>query len=796
MKRLSINCILSLSLLAGVLAGGAPALFAQETEPSAAQARLWWPEQYNVWTPVSWPDHYFKFTVMYNSMIIASPSTQAWRPHSQAWSGRDMQLSFRASIDGGPWAMPQAINYILREWDGGLGVQHWEPDHAAPVLQTEFRSKDGIVMENSFFAHVNGGEAVKTALEPEYGRLRIKVKHVDALYHPDSYFMSVMLSRVFLSHCDFGKLAPDILVTPGSASGLPAFSLQEIDESNAFRLQEPDGKVRMEIRPGGSEKVSLAEIAPGQYNLCLSFVPEEGAFVDLIIPMLATEPSVFQNESALSYDEALAQADALWTSRIPASAATFEVPEKEICASIKSNIDFVPVIAEKDYQNGDYCYISGTWGYDALWPTPASFVAVMLDYLGYGAEVDKYDAAFARAQGTVTPPGPAYRQHPGYLGTPRHLQSIDWLTDHGAILWQVAMHGLLTGDDDYIARWTEPIVKACDFIMANSISDHEGVPGLLPAAWASDEATPQQATWIMGWNYKGMTEAVRLLKKTGHPRTPEFEDFLVKFKETFLREYRKTVESGPRWTDSSGRERFKPSTTMTNEHGVHTFMSEAFYLDTGPLCLVWCGLMDADDPIMEDLVAFFREGPNWELHKPFPWSCDRPVLEHEISSCEPCYSFNAFHSWQLGDRQRYLEAMYSILIGAVSQNTYISCEHRHGMQGTQFAFPVGFMLARLAVIDDQIAPGDLHLLRFCPLAWLKTDEKARFLRMPTEFGPVDLTAGLSSDGKTLEVTFKGDWREKPGEVVLHVPPVPGLKKVSVNGKRYSLSKDVIILRIK
>ena len=77
---------------------------------------------------------------------------------------------------------------------------------------------------------------------------------------------------------------------------------------------------------------------------------------------------------------------------------------------------------------------------------------------------------------------------------------------------------------------------------------------------------------------------------------------------------------------------------------------------------------------------------------------------------------------------------------------------------------------------------------------LRSDRPARFLRMPTEFGPVDLTAQLSKDGKTLEVSFKGDWRDRPGKVVLHVPPVPGLRKVSVNGKRYPSFRGVILLK--
>ena len=43
----------------------------------------------------------------------------------------------------------------------------------------------------------------------------------------------------------------------------------------------------------------------------------------------------------------------------------------------------------------------------------------------------------------------------------------------------------------------------------------------------------------------------------------------------------------------------------------YTFMSDAFYLDVGPLILVWAGLLDADDPLMkwsEDDVCIHESG--------------------------------------------------------------------------------------------------------------------------------------------------------------------------------------------
>ncbi|MEA2062271.1 MAG: hypothetical protein U9P14_01115, partial [Gemmatimonadota bacterium] len=208
----------------------------------------------------------------------------------------------------------------------------------------------------------------------------------------------------------------------------------------------------------------------------------------------------------------------------------------------------------------------------------------------------------------------------------------------------------------------------------------------------------------------------------------------------------------------------------------------AFVLDSGPMFLVWSGLMEAGDSLMRSSVAFFREGPNTKLFDPRGNCWQRPVLVHEISSCEPCYSWNIYHSWQLGDRYRFLEGMYSLLAGGISRQTYISCETRHGIYGNIFASPLLVDLVRLSVIDDEIAENELHLLRLVPLAWLRTDFETKFESMPTEFGPVTIRFKLTGDRKALEVFFSSGFRIQPKKIVLHVPPVEGLAEVIINGR--------------
>jgi len=164
-----------------------------------------------------------------------------------------------------------------------------------------------------------------------------------------------------------------------------------------------------------------------------------------------------------------------------------------------------------------------------------------------------------------------------------------------------------------------------------------------------------------------------------------------------------------------------------------------------------------------------------------------------MSSCEPCYSWNVFFSHQLADREKYFEAMYSLFAGSLSRQTYISCETRGGVTGNVFSACLAIFLARLAVIDDQIDEGVLHLLRLMPLAWLEAGKEAKFERMPTEFGPVTLKTRVSKDGRTLDVSYAAKFHAKPRRIVLHIPPMPGLKAVKVNGKAVKVVGNSIVL---
>ena len=105
------------------------------------------------------------------------------------------------------------------------------------------------------------------------------------------------------------------------------------------------------------------------------------------------------------------------------------------------------------------------------------------------------------------------------------------------------------------------------------------------------------------------------------------------------------------------------------------------------------------------------------------------------------------NSWRTGNREKFLEGLYSLLASGYSQQTFSVCEERGGMLSATHWMPTILHL-RNAVVDDQLQAGELHLLRMMPLAWLDTKQESVFEKMPTMYGPVTVKVKLADGGKT------------------------------------------------
>jgi len=758
-----------------------------EKLPDFTTACEWWNDLPNIWTPIGWKDHLYKFNILWNGTILAEPKTNR---RAAAIGEQGVQVLFAPHYTN-------AFNewYSYQRVDDGQVIQGWNDD-AAPVLWSEW-ARDGVKWRQHVFAHIPGGGSTQTGIEPLFAWVRMQIHELcPALPLEERHGFHVILHNPHLT--PVMDMRDDVRAWPEHAPYPRTLRWEPMAESTGRggMILEPDGRVRLAVVASGRcPDTTLEFFDPDEkawrkgYRLYSQVPARKGVCVDLLIPMVPTERALVEQELALGYDGALRQTRAFWGKTIK-SPIRIHLPEPELNEAIKQSVRFSHVLTERNPETGKLCKCNGSWAYAELWTTPVAMdLIMMMDVLGYHSMVGDYLGIFKEEQGTVVPPGPAYTKHPGFLSTPERYKSLDWLSDNGAVLWTLCMHYRLSGDRTYLDSTLDAILKSCEWIRsARGMTGHGGYEKVLPPAVATDAGTKIQAIWSIGWNYKGLSAAVRILREIQHPQAESFAAEAEAYRAEFLTALRHKCKSLPTWKDSRGQRRKFVPTALAGDDKAES--RHAFYLDTGPLFLVFAELMPADDPLMKDTLAWFREGPQ-RSHNRYDSNCWQiPILNHEMSSCEPCYSWNVFHAWQTGDRARFLEGMYSLFAGSLSRKTWISCETRGGITGNVFSAPLAIYLARLSMVDDQWKRDELHLLRLMPGAWSAPLARCEFTQLPTEYGPITLTTEMNAKGTVMKVTFKSRFRLAPKRVVLHPPP--GIKSLVFNGKRMAVKSAVIV----
>jgi hypothetical protein len=60
-------------------------------------------------------------------------------------------------------------------------------------------------------------------------------------------------------------------------------------------------------------------------------------------------------------------------------------------------------------------------------------------------------------------------------------------------------------------------------------------------------------------------------------------------------------------------------------------------------------------------------------------------------------------------------------------------------------------------------------------------------KLPKLYDTMTLRFRLSANGKQLKLTWSDDWHTKPDATTSHVPPLPLLERISINGEASSAS---------
>lgn len=773
--------ILARIMLAFVaLAAGASRL----QEPSYEQAVVRWPDFRRPVVFLGCKDHPDEFGVMWNgnltltSRFLTAADQRLFKPRADD----SLQVTF---------AVGDKPDFADREVQDATSEPSLAEGHL-PITEIRLRKGGVTLLQESFATNEQGGCVANAWDDPVFLRVRFRVEDPGTGSGPIRLWAQLAKNH---THYEMDarrnvRIAFTAPLYPRKLEG----SANTIRDARGLLVLRASQPVRFHQElPEALNSVALREWQL-DHNLAEFELPRQnGALLDLIFPFLPSTQEKLAAAARLDHVQARDSLAKCWTSEI-GRGMQIQVPEEPLNKLWRYNAPMSFMTADS-YPNGDHVLKTSSHHYEAYWPTPGAMNVVTLAQQGYSEEVKAYLEPFLdkKRYRPVPNTGASFISSQGFISGPSEHVFISWVGDHGAILWAASEYYLLTRDKAFLDRWLPSMLEGLEWIARErEYTKLRGgrATGLMPAGRATDDDRQAYFVWVDAWIYRGMASVCRVLEATGHKDAPRWARERDDYRATFHKALRDAIQRTFMWTGRGGaRIPFVPwELDQTNADYLHYF-----YLDCGPMFLGVSGLEDASDDTMTWVLDYLTDGPGTGRANP-DWTTysDRPSLRFEMSTVEPCYSWNVNLRFLRNEREKFLEGFYSQAAGSVSRKFLGGSEHRDGIQQLPVMNSViNGHLRNMLVFENQ--DGGLDLLRNSPGAWLNAGKEINVRGAETYFGPMSYHVRAINDQR-VEAEIEAPTRERPKWIRLYLyhPDGRPLRAATVNGTAVSLAGPSVI----
>jgi len=323
------------------------------------------------------------------------------------------------------------------------------------------------------------------------------------------------------------------------------------------------------------------------------------------------------------------------------------------------------------------------------------------------------------------------------------------LDANGQSVWTLWQYAKITGDREFLERVYPRMLRAVRWTMKARRATAPPFTGVLHAAPADGECLWNAKYHIVGydmWNFRGMLCVADAAKTLG--KTADAEELVA---EAAL--YREDIDTA--WK-KTGLRHFPPS---WEANGTHWGNTETLWPTE---------LFPRDDPrvaalsrhVRRDFAGGFIEGT-------IQWRGTG-----KVEAIHPYMgSYTTMVDLIRGDHEQVVEDFYWYLLHSTAAHAFpegIYYKKReawsHTIPHVTGACNYAIMLRHMLVHE---AGDELHLLAAVPDWWLDDGKEIRVRRLPTHFGPLNLT--VRGGRKGVEVELDPPRRNPPDRIVLTLP---------------------------
>lgn len=534
----------------------------------------------------------------------------------------------------------------------------------------------------------------------------------------------------------------------------------------------------------------------GQIAFSGNMPPGATGYMIIKIPFITLENeqeiSLLRN---LDYDAEFSRVKNHWKKRIQ-DGSQIITPVAELNNFYKAHLTHLLINCVREVGSDRYMARVGSFSY-GVYGNESSMMVADLDRRGFHKEAERCLQTWLDYQGTVALPGD-YSSKDGIFYGANGWESGGYNQHHGWIMWAMAEHYALSGDQEWLNKNASKLVQACKWIKEQrsrtlKLTGYREIErGLLPPG--SLEDIGDWRVWLSNnlfswWGMKKIGHALAYIK---HPDA----NWIIQEAD----DYAKTIISA--FNEASMR---SPLVPLKDNTWIPQIPSEVHrrgrclgWITTtleGPIYMLRTGLIGPHDPIALPILMDYEDNLYLSDQFGYPWSkygkswfsCGGFSMQPNLL-CSP-------HPYLLRDEiKHFLRAFFNAFASCYYTDTQMLCEHPlpdlGDWRGDHFKSSDESNAAywlRLMFIDDDREDDLLRLGMAIPRAWFQNGQEISINNAPTHFGLVSLKyiSNVSDGYITAHLKLLG--RQTPKSIIIRFrhPNESKILRAELNNKSYS-----------
>jgi hypothetical protein len=504
-----------------------------------------------------------------------------------------------------------------------------------------------------------------------------------------------------------------------------------------------------------------------QEELALLLPPAGSAVLEFFVPHSPISQERAEALANVDFDQRHAECRAFWKTKL-ATAAQVHLPESRLEEMTRAGLLHLDLVAYGLEPDGT---VAPTIGVYPPIGTESAPIITFFDSMGW--------------------PDLARRSLQFFLDLQREdgamLNCGGYTSETAAALWTIGEHFRYTRDQAWVRQIAPKLVKACDYLIAwrrrNQKEELRGKGYGLIEGKVADPPDPCRYFMNSAYACAGLARAAEMLADLDPAKSQELAAEAQAFKRDIRTALAESLAKSPALPLGDGT--WCPTTAPYPEYrGPLSLYAEGGYNCwdsfplrdslTGPLWLIFTGVLDPGEPMAEALLDFHQE----------------LFTLRNVAFAQPYYSRHDYAHLRRGEVKPFLKTYYNAFSSLADRETYSFWEcYSFGSPHKTHEEAWFLMQTRwMLYLED----GDtLKLLSGIPRAWMQDGSRLELSNAASYFGPLSLH--VESKLAQGEITARVDCasNRQPKRVEFRLPHPKGRKPREIIGGTYDSRSETV-----